>query len=393
MIDAFATVGEIISGLGALEHLGQIASGLGKRALVVTGSGSIEKAGILAKARDSLNAAGLVFDEHPGVLPEPDLATVELVRGRIHEGFDVAISIGGGSVIDVTKAAAGLCCEEGSIREYQAGREVHSIGIPHVAVPTTAGTGSEVTPNAVLTDPEGPRKCSIRGPGFVPAAAILDPSTLVSLPKRLTAECGMDALTQAIESYVSIHATPLTEALSLHAISLLAEGLPVAYDDPGDIDARTRCAYGSLLAGMALASARLGVVHGIVHPLGARLGLPHGLLCAVLLAPSIRLNTPAAGAKYDEVSRRLASGFSSAGSRGVTAPGLTQDEVSRRAPCADVLIEVLLERLELPKRIDGITKEHFADIVEDAMPSGSLKANPLKIEPQHVERLLQEVTA
>ena len=392
MAGTFRTIAKILTGAGSIRQLGGVVAALGKRALIVTGSGSVSRSGALAKARESLSEAGIDFEEHPGVLPEPDLATVELVRGRIHEGFDVVVSIGGGSVIDAAKAAAGLAREDGSVREYQAGRAVETRGVAHIAVPTTAGTGAEVTPNAVITDPDGPLKSSIRGETLYPAAAVVDPELLLTLPKRLTAESGMDALVQAIESYVSIHATPLTDALSLHAITLLARGLVSAYEDGADLDARSDCASGSLAAGVALANARLGVVHGIAHPLGARLGVAHGQVCATLLPASIRLNVHAAPEKYDEVSRRLLAGFSTAGSRGVTAPGLTPDEVERKAPRADVLIDDLLVRLDMPKTIPGLTPDAFPVIVKESMPSGSLKANPLTIEEKHVEELLREVT-
>jgi alcohol dehydrogenase class IV len=202
----------------------------------------------------------------------------------------------------------------------------------------------------------------------------------------------MDALTQAIESYVSIHATPLTEALSLQAVSLIAKGLVSAFEEPDDVGAREACAWGSLLAGMALANARLGVVHGLAHPLGARYKLPHGLVCAVLLAPSIRLNGPAAREKYDEVARRLAGGFSTADSAGLTRAGVTREEVSRRAPRADVLVESMLERLDIPRTLPvEVPRDDFAALFEESMPSGSLKANPLRVAPEHLEALLREV--
>jgi len=382
---------------------------------MVSGGGSLERAGVLARARESLASAGVEFDEHPGVLTEPDLATVELLRGRLREGFDLAVSIGGGSVIDAAKAAAGLANERAPAREYYDGRKIAARGIPHVAIPSTAGTGAEATPNAVITDPERPGKTSIRGPWLLPDAAVVDPEILLGLPPRVTAESGLDALTQAIESYVSTHATPLTEGLSLHAVGLLAEGLVRSAESPADIDGRTACAYGSLMAGVALANARLGVVHGLAHPLGARLGLAHGLICGVLLAPSIRLNEPACPAKYARVAKALADGFSAAGTRGITAAGIPRErvgysrsaaarlhsvgqgedrrpaETERRSRAAD-LIEALMDLIEIPRKLPvAIAEKDVALIVAESMPSGSLKANPLRIEPAHVEKLLREV--
>lgn len=398
MAKAFTTVHRIITGPGSIAELGRVASGLGKRAVLVSGRGALERSGVLERARASLREAGVDFEDHAGVPPEPELAAAEDLRERLREGFDVVVSLGGGSVIDVAKAAAALFGEEGPAREYQSGREITAQGLPHVALPTTAGTGSEVTPNAVLTDPDGPKKASIRADVLFPEAAIVDPELLLSLPARATAECGMDALTQAIESYVSVNATPLTEALSLEAISLLARGLVRAFEDGADIEARTACGYASLAAGMALSNARLGVVHGLAHPVGARCGLSHGLVCAVLLAPSIRLNESAAPEKYAEVARRLAEGFSQAQLGGLTRAGITREEVERGtgrslrgAPRADELVEAMCERLEIPPKLPAAPGEKVVSaIVAESMPSGSLKANPMRVEPAHVAKLLRE---
>ncbi|MHC5054580.1 MAG: iron-containing alcohol dehydrogenase [Planctomycetota bacterium] len=398
MARAFRTAGEVFCGAGCLGELGAVTARLGRRALLVSGAGSLERSGVLARARSLLGEAGVELDEYTGVGGEPDLGIVEEVRAKLREGIEVVVGIGGGSAVDAAKAAAGLAREEGPARDYQRGRDVETPGLPFVAVPTTAGTGTEVTPNAVVTDPEGydcgaPRKASIRAAGLMPRVAIVDPELLVTLPPRVTAASGMDALTQAVESYVSIHATPLTEALSLQAVSHIARGLVRAFEEPEDVEAREACAWGSLLAGMALADARLGVAHGLAHPLGVRWGLPHGLVCAVLLPPSIRLNARAAKEKYDEVARRLARGFTAADSQGLTRAGLTRDEVTRRAPRADVLVESMLERLDLPRTLPAeIGEEDFAAVIDESMPSGSLKANPVAMEPRHLEAILREVT-
>ena len=397
MARAFRTAGEVFCGAGCLNELGGAAARLGKRALLVSGGGSLERSGALTRVRAILGEARVEFDEYAGVGGEPDLTIVEEIRAKLRTGPEVVIGIGGGSAVDAAKAAAGLAREEAPAREFQRGREIAAAGLPFIAVPTTAGTGTEVTLNAVVTDPEGydsgaPRKASIRAPGLMPRAAIVDPELLVSLPSRVTATSGMDALTQAIESYVSIHATPLTEALSLRAVSLIAEGLVRAFEEPGDIQAREACAWGSLLAGMALANARLGVAHGLAHPLGARYGLPHGLVCAALLAPSIRLNAAAVPEKYDEIARRLAKGFTVADSQGLTSAGLTRDEVARRAPRADVLVESMLDRLDLPRTLAvELGPAERAAVIEESMPSGSLRANPVPIEPRHLEEILAEL--
>lgn len=384
MPHTFATAGKIITGPGALKELGSVTSELGRRAILVSGGGSLEKAGNLDLAREALNSAGVELEEHAGVKGEPDLAIVTLLRGRMREGrCDAVVAIGGGSVIDAAKAAAGLVNEPAPAREYQTGRSVTKPGVPLIAVPTTAGTGTEVTPNAVITDPEGPRKVSIRGPTMFPHAAIIDPEMLLSLPPKVTAESGMDALVQATEAHVSRKANPISEALSLQAVKLLARGLLRSYEDASDLDARTNCAHGALMSGMALSSARLGVVHGLAHPVGARTKLPHGLVCAVLFAPSIRLNVKSAGARYAELARALEEGLVESG----------RSDVPRGEPL-DRLVEWMLERLGLPRKLPGgIPASAEEDVTRETLASGSTRANPLKIEPKHVRKLLGEVFA
>ncbi len=378
MASGFTTANTIDYGRGAMDSLGSHAADLADRAMLVSGRGSLIEAGVIPRAVKLLEAAGLVVVEFEGVGPDPDLATVDGIRTAIRSaGAEVVVAVGGGSVIDAAKAAAGLAGEEAPAAEFQAGRQIELWGIPNLAVPTTAGTGAEVTPNAVITDPDVPAKKSIRHPSFMPAVAIVDPELLVTLPARLTAESGMDALVQAIESATSIHATELTRALSVKAAALLARSLPKAVEDGDDLDARDDCAMGSLMAGMALASARLGVIHGIAHPLGARYGLPHGLVCGVLLPPALRLNAEAADEIYLTIEHvcHVETAGESAG--------------ERLAGWA----EGLLAQIGLPNRFDDakIPKGEFQSLAEESMDSGSLKANPLTIVPEHLVAMLTEV--
>jgi len=370
MISEFLSVPRMVTGCGSIGRVGDIVRGFGLRALVVTGRHSARRTGLTERIVGYLREAGV----HPALFEEaerePSLSTVDRGRARCREErCDVVLGVGGGSALDVAKAVAGLAFEEGETAMFHAGREFGGKAVPCVAVPTTSGTGAEVTKNSVLSDPAKRVKRSIRSDALLPRAVILDPELAVSLPPEVTAHSGMDALTQAVESYTSIHATPLTEALSLRAFELLSGAVPRAFEDGRDLEARTHAAYGSLMAGMALANARLGVVHGIAHPLGCRYRIPHGLLCGILLPTALRLNRPFCAEKY----RRLDH----------IAGGAVEEKA-----------EELLRRMNMPADLSGfnIPVQDFGAIIEESMPSGSLKANPKKITPADLRWVLEELT-
>ncbi len=367
----FSTVDELLIGRGCFDRLGDVAAALGTRALIVTGTTAMRETGVTDRARGLLEAAGLgsvLFEQIEG---EPTAEQVDAGRAACSDAScDLVVGLGGGSPVDAAKAIAALVYAEAPTSEYVRGRSADADrAVPCIAVPTTSGTGAEVTPNAVISDPAGAVKASIRGAGVLPRAALVDPDLTITCPPGVTAASGMDALTQAIESYVSIHATPLTEALSFRAAELLLDNLPPAHRDGSDTAARLACSYGSVMAGIALAHARLGVVHGMAHPLGVRYGIPHGICCAVLLPASIELNRGSAGGKYERLSNVVGRPIERA--------------------CRDLLLE-----LDLPEGLGeyGIPPDEFAMIAQESMPSGSLKANPKPIEEPDVVRILQEVT-
>ncbi len=370
MAATFLTAGKIITGRGAFDRLASVAAALGRRPLLVTGRRAMRQAGVTDRAVRALEEAGATVALYEQVPPEPTLGCVDDGREALRQAqADVVIGIGGGSVIDTAKAIAGLARADAKCAVFFAGEPLPDRGVPVVAVPTTAGTGAEVTRNSVLTDPTGPTKASIRGDVLMPAVAIVDPELTVSMPPEVTARSGMDALTQAIESYWSIHATPVTEALAVRAIELISRHLVTAYERGADPDAREAMAYGSLLAGMAFANSRLGAVHGLAHPLGVRYHVGHGEVCAILLPHVMRLNCQAAPAKYDRISDMV-------GGDG-----------------AD-FTEGLLQRLNLPTTLEqvGLSRADFATIVAESMPSGSLKANPKKVTEADLIAILTAVS-
>ncbi len=286
----FATAGRIVAGPGRAAELPGVLAGLGSRVLVCTGANPARHASLLA----GLGMPTVVFP----VAGEP---TAELARSGVtaarEHGADVVAAIGGGSVIDLGKAVAMLLANGGDPLDYLevvgAGQPITRPAAPCVAVPTTAGTGAEVTANAVLAVPEHRLKASLRSPLMIPRVALVDPELTASCPPPVTAASGLDALTQCLEPFVSVRATPLTDGLAREGLRRAAAGLRAAHADGGDLAARTDMAMCALLGGMALANAKLGAVHGLAGVIGGTADVPHGMACAALLAPVIEANVRA----------------------------------------------------------------------------------------------------
>jgi alcohol dehydrogenase class IV len=289
----------------------------------------------------------------------------------------LVIALGGGSVIDAGKAIAALVTNPGDVLDYL---EVVGRGLPlsfapapFIAIPTTAGTGSEVTRNAVLASPGHRVKASLRSPQMLPRLAVIDPECTLDLPPALTAATGMDALTQLIEPFVSIRANAMTDLYCREGIRLAAQSLRIAYADGDNLAARTNMALASLLGGLALANAGLGAVHGFAAPVGGMFDAPHGAVCAALLAPVTRVNLlalqqrDAAGPalhRYAEVARIL-TGHPMAGV-GDLAPWLEN-------LCTDLRIP--------PLSSYGIREDDVRSICDSAARASSMKGNPVQLEP------------
>jgi len=307
----FATAGRIMAGAGRAAELPGVLAGLGSRVLVCTGANPARNASLLA-------GLGLPAAMFP-VAGEPTagLARAGVAAAREH-GADVIAAIGGGSVIDLGKAVAMLLANGGDPLDYLevvgSAQKITRAAVPCVAVPTTAGTGAEVTANAVLAVPEHRLKASLRSPLMIPRVALVDPLLTASCPPPVTAASGLDALTQCLEPFVSVRATPLTDGLAREGLRRAAAGLRAAHADGGDLAARTDMAMCALLGGMALANAKLGAVHGLAGVIGGTADVPHGMACAALLAPVIEANvralrsrtpgSPALG-RYAEVAQLL----------------------------------------------------------------------------------------
>jgi alcohol dehydrogenase class IV len=379
----FTTAPRIVFGAGAAARLTELTRAFGDRVLLVLGGASANRSGLAARLRNELSpcAEARCADE-----PSVDEVDRAVAAGRAGH-CDVVVAVGGGSVLDCGKAAAGMMTNPGSLIDYLegvgVGRTIEALPLPMIAVPTTAGTGSEVTKNAVISGP-GYKK-SVRSPLLIPKVALVDPELTYSMPSEVTASCGMDALTQLIESYLSKNASPMTDGLALRGIVAAGQSLARAFADPSDAEAREGMALASLLGGICLANAGLGAVHGFAAPLGAILKIPHGVACAALLPQVIRANLEAARGTAQE--HRLRARFAA------VAEALTGE----RFDAKDRAIEAglgAIARLQRDVQIPGLatlgtTEAHVAPLVRGSRGS-SMRYNPVELTDLQLEAILRE---
>lgn len=374
-IQEFRLPGVIHFGWGAVERVGEEAARLGRRALLVTGRSAMNRTGWTSRVQSILSAAGVeavLFDE---VESDPSVTTVDRAAGAARgEGCDLVVGLGGGSPMDAARATAAMAAMEGSIVEYVRGRPIDRPGLPLINIASTAGTASEVTPVAVILDEERKLKVGVKSPYWFARAAITDPELTLTMSPDLTAATGIDSLTHAIESYLSTGATPPSEALALRAVEIIGSSLREAFANGADRPARERMALGSMTAGMAFANSGLGLVHGLVHPLGARFGLAHGLACARLLPHVMRYNRPAVEDKLAAVDRALT------GKERGTPDG------------AIAAVESLLSDVKVPSGIGDldIPQEEMAGLAKDGLLAGAVRTNPRSVGEDDARRVLEE---
>ncbi len=374
----FATAGRIMAGAGRAAELPGVLAGLGSRVLVCTGANPARHAGLL----EGLGLPAAVLEV--GAEPTVGLARAGVAAAREH-GADMVVAIGGGSVIDTGKAVAMLLGNGGDPLDYLevigAGQPVSRPAVPCVAVPTTAGTGAEVTANAVLASPEHRLKASLRSPLMIPRVALVDPELTVSCPPPVTAASGLDALTQCLEPLVSRQASPLTDGLAREGLRRAAAGLRAAYADGEDLAARTDMAMCALLGGMALANARLGAVHGLAGVIGGVADVPHGIACAALLAPVIEANVKAlrSGPPGHPALERYAQ-----------AAGLLTGDPAAAVEDALAWTRQTLTLLAVPGLAAfGVRPQHAGEIAAKALISSSMQGNPVALSHGDLEAILQ----
>lgn len=353
-------------GTGQVSELINIARNYGKRGVVVHGISAVKAGIIKSLEKQTTNEIIIHTWRYPG--REPTLEDVSQLLSFLRQKQTEWIAgIGGGSVLDIAKTAGGLLKCDGNIVDYHDGqRHIKTEGIPIIAVPTTAGTGSEATPVVVLINEKTGVKKSIRHPGFMPRCVILDASLLSNSPSHIIAYSGMDALTQAIESYISKLATTISEFFSLEALRLIAGTLEKVFTEPSCKESE-KLLIGSYMTGIALTMARLGVVHGLAHPIGSYCNLPHGMVCAICLPFAIELNMKSIGSKYQKMSQ------------------LIGDDLLKK-------IIYFLEKFKIPQTIPSLNNiPNWNKIVDETIASGSTAANPVLVTPDKVKWLLQKI--
>ena len=375
----FATAARLIVGPGRAAEVPSVLAGLGSRALICTGSRPGSHAGLLAELR--LPATVITVGR------EPTAESARTAAGTAREhGADVVAAIGGGSVIDLAKAVAMLLGNGGDPLDYLevigSGRKITRPAVPLVAVPTTAGTGAEVTANAVLASPEHRVKASLRSALMIPRVAIVDPLLTLSCPPPVTAASGLDALTQCLEPFVSVRANALTDCLAAAGLRYAGTGLRRAYADGADVQARTDMALCSLLGGMALANAKLGAVHGLASAVGGAAGVPHGAACAALLAPVVEANVRAL---------RSAQPASPALSRYAEASRLLTGDAGAAIEDGIAWIRQTVTQLRIPRLHEfGLRPGDFGDIAASAMKASSTQGNPVVLTESDLSAILAE---
>ena len=380
-ITLFRTTKRIVFGLGAIEKVGAEVQGLKKKKVLVVTDPGIVQAGLLEPLKTSLQAANIPFALFDGVEPDPRLEVVRQCAelGR-KEGVEALIGYGGGSSLDIAKVAAVLLTNEGDLTQFFGIDLIPNPGLPVILIPTTAGTGSEVTPIAILSDTREKLKKGIVSPYLFPEVALLDPQLTVGLPPLVTALTGLDALIHAIEAYTSVNAFDLTDHLAFRALELLYDNIRTAYARGEDLEARAHMLEGSLLAGIAFANAGVTAVHAFAYPLGGEFHLAHGLANSVMLPHVMRFNLLGNLPKFADIGSAL----------GLDTEHLTDKEAALEALEA---VEDLMEDLTIPRRLRdlNIPQEAIPSLAEGVMKVTRLLANnPRRITLEDARRIYEE---
>lgn len=377
----FATSARIVFGCGKAGELPAVCAGFGRRVLLVHGRDGSRGAAV----SEGLAKAGLEVNTF-SVTGEPDLEMVG--RGSaaaIASGAELVVGLGGGAVVDAGKAMAAMAKQPGELLDYLEvvgkGRALDELPLPFIAVPTTAGTGAEVTRNAVIGVPEQRVKVSLRHASMLPRVALVDPELAVSLPPGQTAASGMDALTQLLEPWVCLRSNPMTDALCREGIPRVVRALETAVEDGSNMTAREDLAVGALFSGMALANAGLGAVHGFAAPIGGMFPAPHGAVCAALLACVWRAN----------LKRVAADGLNSQQDRFREAARMMTGDPDASAEAGAMFLEDLTRKLGIPRLGRyGIGVEDLAEIAGKAARASSMKANPVPLSVAELVDILHE---
>lgn len=383
MTTTFSIPTTIITGAGASDRVGEQAKRLGAtNALIVTDSG-IAKIGYADQIANTLHNSGIATSIFSDITPDPTLQNVaDGLNQYQNENCDVIVSIGGGSAIDCGKGIAMKLTNDGEFADYMGVDKIPNPGAPLIAIPTTAGTGSEVSKVTVITDSEHNVKMMLSSACLLPSVALVDPLLSLTTPPNLTSAVGVDALTHAIEAYISKRAQPITDTLALKAIELISGSLRQAWADGENIPARTDMMLGASLAGMAFSNSSVALVHGMSRPIGAYFHIHHGLSNAVLLLDVMEFSITGAPQRFADIAVAM----------GERIDGLSQ---MKQADAAIYAVERLVQDIQMPRLGEiGIDKIEFEKVIDqmaaDAIASGSPANNPRRASKESIVDLYQK---
>ncbi len=377
----FATAAKIIFGVGKLDSIGEITAGLGRQSLIVSSGPQLSTDRVV----DLLSHSGISAQVHR-IHGEPTVDSVQEVVNAVKESStEFIIGIGGGSTLDTAKAAAALSTNSGNITDFLEvigqNKPLTKPSLPLVAIPTTAGTGAEVTKNAVIGSPTQRVKVSLRSPYLLPRVALVDPQLTLSVPPEVTAYTGLDTLTQLIEPFTCINPNPITDAICLAGLKSLAGSFLRAYEVGNDLQARENMSFASLSSGLALANAKLGAVHGLAGPIGGEIHAHHGAICARLLPEvmeaniSILAGQPAGHAvlnRYETIAKLLSGNPDATIETGIQ------------------WVRVLLQHMHIHSLAEfGLNEEYFPGLIEKALRSSSMRGNPITLSEADLRNILQ----
>jgi alcohol dehydrogenase class IV len=384
----FLTPARVVFGWGRRSGVGPLARSLGQRAFLVSGSKSLERSGVVAQIKALLEEAGLTVCLLATLGREPLVADVDAAVERILEFApgpgDLVVALGGGSAIDLAKAVAALATNRHGhgvadfLEGVGKGLTIEKPPLPLLAIPTTAGTGSEATKNSVISSNDPPFKKSLRSELMVPRIVIIDPELTVALPPEITAHTGMDAITQLIESYISRRAQPIPQALAESALRFALRSIETAVKDGSNRQAREGMAYAAFLSGVALANSGLGLAHGVAAALGIHCHVAHGLACAVMLPAALRVNREV---RQSELARLWS----------LVDPQAVADE-KEAADRFIAHIDELTHRIGIPARLSqiGVQRDQIPALVKGSR-GNSMDGNPRDLGDEELGRLLIEM--
>jgi len=371
---------KIFFGEGELEKLGSLTKELGKKALLVTGRKSMRKLGITDKVVKLLQKSSVGVVLYDKIPPNPTVEAVdEGAKLATKEGCDIIIGLGGGSALDAAKGIAVVASHRGSLWDYIGEGKATEKTLPIVAIPTTAGTGSETTPYSVFTNKKILRKDAINSPYTFPKVAIIDPALMKSMSPELTADTGFDALAHAVEAYLSINANPFSDALAMRAISLINNSLVKSTKNGENLEARSNMALASTIAGMAIAQAGVVAGHGFGMSIGGILDTPHGRTVGILLPHIMSYNLPEAAERIAQLA-------------GCFNLPVTENKINDARKVIEAVKRIMKE-INFPTRLRdiGVDERIIPKIVEDCINRPDMKNNPKKFDSKEAQKFLKSI--